>query len=81
MKAPFPLTRRFCLMPPQSSPRKDRAVRLVISGKFDAKGAVAEVGLGPEAACGIRKRVRGIRETEVKDAQRGSICASCGRPR
>ena len=27
-------------MPPQSSPRKDRAVRLVTSGKFDAKGAV-----------------------------------------
>ena len=54
-------------MPPQSSPRKDRAVRLVISGKFDAKGAVVEVGLGPEAACGIRKRVRSIRETEAKE--------------
>jgi hypothetical protein len=30
------------------SARKDRVFRLVLSGEFDAKGAVAEVDLGEE---------------------------------
>ena len=57
-------------MPPKSSPRKDRAVNLVLSGEFDARGAAEEkVGLGPEAVQvqGIRKRVRSIRATEAKE--------------
>ena len=54
-------------MPPQSSPRKDRAVNLVLSGEFDARGAAEKVGLGPEAVQGIRKRVRSIRATEAKE--------------
>ena len=54
-------------MPPQSSPRKDRAVRLVLSGEFDAKGAVEEVGLDAEAADGVCKRVRKVREKEKKE--------------
>ena len=55
-------------MPPQSSPRKDRAVNLVLSDEFDARGGAAEkVGLGPEAVQGIRKRVRSIRATEAKE--------------
>ncbi len=51
-------------MPPQSSPRKDRAVNLVLSDEFDARGAAEKVGLGPEAVQGIRKRARSIRATE-----------------
>ena len=67
LKAPPPLTRRFFIMPPQSSLRKDRAVNLVLSDAFDARGAAEKVGLGPEAVQGIRKRVRSIRATEAKE--------------
>ena len=50
------------------SARKDRAVNLVLSDEFDARGAAEKVGLGPEAAVqGIRKRVRSIRATEAKE--------------
>ena len=53
-------------MPHQTSPRKDRAVNLVLSGEFTAKDAAEKVGLGAEAVCGVRKRVRKVREKEKK---------------
>ena len=61
---------------PLSSPRKDRAVNLVLflSGEFDARGAAEKVSLGPEAVQGIRKRVRSIRATEAKErAEEGHL--------
>ena len=45
-------------MPPQSSPRKDRALALVLAGKASPKTAVKTVGLASPAAQNIRKRVR-----------------------
>ena len=54
-------------MPHQTSPRKDRAVNLVLSGEFTAKDAAEKVvGLGAEAVCGVRKRARKVREKEKK---------------
>ena len=56
-------------MPTQSSPRKDRAVNLVLPGEFDAKGAVAEVGLGARK---VQRRSRYSRERKegTRKAQR-----------
>ena len=54
-------------MPPQSSPRKDGAVSMVLSGDFDARGAAEKVGLDPEMVQGIRKHVRSIRATEANE--------------
>ena len=45
-------------MPPKTSPRKDRAVAMVMAGKASAQDAADAVGLGPEAVQNIRKRVR-----------------------
>ena len=45
-------------MPIETSPRKDRAVAMVMAGKASAKDAADAVGLGPEAVQGIRKRAR-----------------------
>ena len=43
---------QICAMPTDSSPRKDRAVKMVESGELSAKAAVEAVGLGPEEAGG-----------------------------
>ena len=51
-------------MPPQSSPRKDRAVALVLAGEASPKPAVKAVGLASPAVQNVRKRVRNERARE-----------------
>jgi hypothetical protein len=51
-------------MPPQTSPRKDRALALVLAGKASPKTPVKTVGLASLAAQNIRKRVRHERARE-----------------
>ena len=53
-----PSQHRLESMPPKTSPRKDRAVAMVMAGKASAKDAADAVGLGPEAVQNIRKRAR-----------------------
>ena len=61
-------------MPPQASPRKDRALALVLAGKASPKTPVKTVGLASLAAQNIRKRVRHERARE--EEQR--VAARCG---
>ena len=57
-------------MPTQSSSRKDLAANLVLAGEFDAKGAVAEVGLGARQVQRRSRYSRERKEEGTRKAQR-----------
>ena len=55
-------------MPPQSSPRSDRAVAKVLAGECDAATAAKLCGLKPHEVQNVRKRVREERERRATAA-------------
>ena len=51
-RLPPPSQHRLAGMPPETSPRKDRAVAMAMAGQASATAAAEAVGLGPEEAGG-----------------------------